>query len=65
MKHYMPYVLLSVITLCVWACRGECVRCEKAGTQTLSYCENDFPDHAAYKNQLTGLDSAGYTCTPK
>ena len=49
----------------IYGCRGDCVNCQKSGSQTLSYCENDFPSHAAYKDQITGLDSAGYACTAK
>ena len=65
MKKLFSYAFLLGITVSLFACRGECVRCQKAGSQTLSYCENDFPDNDAFKNQLTGLDSAGYTCSPK
>lgn len=65
MKKHVSYIFLSGIALSLFACRGECFRCEKAGEQTLNYCENDFPDHASFKDQLTGLDSAGYACNPK
>lgn len=48
-----------------YACSGDCVRCQKAGEQTLNYCENDFPSTISYNEQISGLDSLGYTCEKK
>ena len=49
----------------IFACRGECVRCQKSGQSTLTYCENDFPDSHTYHSQINGLDSLGYDCIVK
>lgn len=59
------YLILLALAAALYACRGECVRCQKSRQPPLNYCENDFPDSHAYHSQINGLDSLGYSCTVK
>lgn len=65
MKKALLFPIGIILLIGFASCNGECVRCQKAGSQTLNYCENDFPSDIAYKNQIEALDSLGYSCTKK
>jgi hypothetical protein len=65
MRSYMLLLIGYVGMMILFSCRGECVSCSKSGSQTLNYCEGDFPDKQTYLDQINGLDSLGYTCLPK
>ncbi len=67
MSNFRFFLLFLSIasTAALFSCRGECVRCSKTGEQTLNYCEGDFPNKQTYLDQINGLDSLGYACSPK
>lgn len=61
---YLYFVGLFLITS-LYACRGDCFRCDMAGAQSQTYCEGDFTSNDAWMDQVNGLDSLGWDCYPK